>query len=228
MSTPQRCHACGGKGKEGGCPRCGLTPRTSTVNLLSRMDLAADIIPIPYQGKIWDPPESPPTPAAREFDEKLVKVRDLFLSGKIPAFSMFIASPPKYGKHAFAYTCMQTALVQQFSVAPLLSSSDWRRLYKVSQMNPFYKLYGKYKWDDLVAMDVVFLFVDHSDDRYDSISLLKDIFDTRAAFGKPTFVLSDYKLVDLTPQWNKEAYSMIYNPDSGRDHNRYPVVMQRF
>ena len=95
-------------------------------------------------------------------------------------------------------------------------------------MNPFYKLYGKYKWDDLIALDVLFTFVDHSDERFDEIPLMKSMLDTRAAFGLSTFIISDYKLNDLVPRYDQEAYSSIYNPDDKRDYRRYPVVLHRF
>lgn len=223
------CHTCGGYGKEGGCPKCGLTPRkNATVKSLS-LDLPLDVIPETYKGKLWEPMQTQSESLAfTDFDNKLVRVQEEFLNARIPKFSMFIAAPPKYGKRMFAYACMQTALVQSFSVAPLFTSADWRRLYKVSQMNPFYKLYDKYKWDDLISRDVLFLSVDHSDDRFDVISLLRDILDTRSGFSKPTFILSDYKLEDLVPRWGDASYNAIYNPNDKRDFLRYPVIIQRF
>lgn len=225
-----RCHVCGDEGKEGGCPRCGLTPRKVTNVRLMNLDVPTDIIPNVYQGVIWSPPPSDEkTPKQlKEFDSALQRVCDMFLSGKIPQFSMFIAAPPKSGKNAFAYTCMQTSIAQKFSVAPLLSTSDWRRLLKVSQMNPFYKLYGKYQWDTLISRDVLFMFVDHSDDHRDDIPLLKSIMDARASFNLSTFIISDYKLTELVPNWNSQVYTMIYNADSKRDYLRYPVILHRF
>ncbi len=223
------CHLCNNEGKPGGCPRCGLTPRSATSIKMLSLDVPTDIIPTPYQGVLWEKPNEPDKPLRfQQFDDSLEKVNNLFLSGKVPSFSMFIGAPPKSGKNNFAYSCMQTALAQKFSVAPLLSTADWRRLQKVSQMNPFYKLYGKYKWDDLISLDVVFMFVDHSDEKYDEIPLLKSVLDSRAAFCLPTFIISDYKLNDLVPAWNKESYSAIYNSADNRDYYRYPVVLHRF
>lgn len=224
------CHTCGGYGRIGGCPKCGLTPRDRPTVKALTLEIPVDTIPVTYQGKSWERPKSTEEIPLKfkDFDDKLEKVWKEFLAGRLPRFSMFIAAPPKYGKHGFAYACMQTSIAQSFSVAPLLSTSDWRRLYKVSQMNPFYKLYDKYKWDDLIAKDVVFLVVDHSDDRYDVMLLLKDILDTRAAFNKPTFIISDYKLEALVPKWGEETYTMIHNSDPSRDFNRYPVIIQRF
>ena len=224
-----KCHMCGDRGKEGGCPRCGLTPRNSIKSQTLQMEIPMDIVPVNYQGSMWEKPDSEGLPLKfKEFDNKLEKVYEIFLKGVIPSFSMFIAAPPKSGKNLFAYSCMQTAFVQKFSVAPLFSTGDWRRLLKVSQMNPFYKLYGKYQWDTLVSMDVVFLFVDHSDEHNDDIPLLKSVLDARAAFGLSTFIISDYRLNDLVPKWRSNLYNIIYNPNDKRDYLRYPVILHRF
>lgn len=225
-----RCHMCNNEGKEGGCPRCGATPKGVVTSKVLNLEVPTELIPTVYQGKVWEKPvveEGAPL-RIQQFDNALEKVYNKFLTGEIPNFSLFLGAPPKSNKTKFAYCCMQTAIAQRFTVAPLLSTSDWRRLQKVSQMNPFYKLYGKYKWDDLIALDVLFTFVDHSDERFDEIPLMKSMLDTRAAFGLSTFIISDYKLNDLVPRYDQEAYSSIYNPDDKRDYRRYPVVLHRF
>lgn len=224
------CHMCNDQGKPGGCPRCGLTQRNITPKIQQlNFEAVSDIIPVHYQGVMWKLPSQEGLPLKfQQYDLSLEKVYNKFLEGTIPTFSVFIAAPPKSDKTVFAYSCMQTALISKFTVAPLLSTGDWRRLLKVSQMNPFYKLYNRYKWDELIATDVVFLYIDHSDDRYDDIPLLKSIFDARSMFNLPTFVISDYKLTDLVPKWNSNVYTMIYNSDSNRDYLRYPVILHRF
>lgn len=223
------CHKCNNEGLEGGCPKCGRTPRKVAGQQALVFDVPTDIIPVPYQGKLWECPDpAGVSVVCRQVDEGMEKVHNKFLKGEIPAFSMFIAAPPKSGKNLFAFSCMQTALMHKFSVAPYLSTGDWQRLHKVSQMNPFYKLYGKYTWDKLIACDVVFLYVDYSDERKSSIPLMKSIMDARAAFDKPTFILSDYRLQDLVCAWKREEYTMIYNPDPNRDCLRYPVLLHRF
>ncbi len=223
------CHYCNNEGREGGCPKCGKTPQGAITAKLISFDIPTDIIPVVYQGKVWEKPVDPDAPLRmKQYDDALEKVYNMFLQGNIPNFSMFIGSPPKSNKTKFAYCCMQTSLAQRFSVAPLFSTSDWRRLQKVSQVNPFYKLYGKYKWDDLVVRDVLFMFVDHSDERFDEIPLLKSVLDARASFSLSTFIISDYKLNDLVPRYDQESYSAIYNTEDGRDYRRFPVVIHRF
>lgn len=224
-----RCHRCNNEGTKEGCPRCGRTLRSAVAVKTLNLEIPTDLIPQPYQGIVWEKPNPEGLPLhIQEFDRSLEKVYNYFLSGRIPSFSLFLGAPPKSDKNKFAYCCMQTSLAQRFSVAPLLSTSDWRRLQKISQMNPFYKLYGKYQWDTLISLDVVFMFVDHSDERFDEIPLMKSVLDSRAAFGLPTFIISDYKLTDLVPRYDKETYSAIYNPSDQRDYLRYPVIIHRF
>lgn len=227
-----KCHFCGDEGKEGGCPKCGLTIRKVTHGKVLALKVATDLIPTAYQGVTW---ERPVAPAGQEFpmvfrhvDEAMEKVYNTYLKGELPSYSLFLSAPPKSGKNVFAFACMQTAVARGYNVAPLLSTTDWRRLHKVSQVNPLYKLYGKYQWDTLILSDVLFLYVDHTDDHNDDIPLLKSIYDTRASFGMPTVVLSDYRLNDIVPRWNSDLYGTIYNSNPKRDYLRYPVVLHRF
>lgn len=217
------CRQCDGKGLDGGCPRCGLTPRTVISGRLIPAVEDNDIIPEYYKGKIWTKPNG----SQLVFDDNLDKVHNLFLKGELPKFSMFISAPPKSGKMLYAYSCMQAALVQKFKVAPLLTASDWRRVYRVSQMQPLFKLYRKYRWDDLIIKDVVFIVIDDSEDRFDIISMLKTIYDSRATFNLPTFVISDYKVTELVSKFDSNDYNKIYNPSQERDYYRYPVIMNR-
>lgn len=222
------CHACGGRGKEGGCPRCGKTPKEFVLDRLEVAVIDDSIIPESYRGRLWTKPDPTDNQVFNDFDSHIDEFLNRFLSGEIPNFSVFISSPPKYGKVLLAYSCMQTMLTRKHTVCPLFSTSDWRRLYKVSQMNPMYKLYGKYTWDSLVLYDTVFVRIDHSDDHFDCVPLMKDLLDTRSSFGLPTFFISDYSLQSLTPRWNKDSVSFIYNNRPDRDYLRYPVILQRF
>lgn len=217
------CPMCGGYGVAGGCPRCGK--ETGTPIKKGTKAMPTDIIPAFYQGKVW---EKNTELAPASYYESLAKVHTEFQCGRVPAFSLFMASPDNTGKHLFAYSCMQASLSQGYSVAPMLTLSDWRRLYKVSQMNPFYKMYSKYTWDELIGLDVIFMMIDHSEERVDAMSTIKDILDTRANFSKPTFIISDYKLNSLVSRWKRDEYTLVYNPDPDRDLFRYPVVIHGY
>ena len=224
------CHRCGGHGLEGGCPRCGLTVQQKVMRKVEALGLPLDIIPAHYQGKLWTRiPATEGVPAKFvDFDNKLETIHKIYMDGLLPHYSVFISGPRKTGKMNFAYSCMQLAAAKTIKIAPMLSTSDWRRLYRVSQMDPMYKLYGHYRWDDLISREVVFMRVDHSEDRYDVFGLLKEVFDTRASMGKATMVISDYKLEDLVSRWGSEEYAMIHDSDPDRDLYRYPVILQRF
>ena len=84
-----RCHFCNNEGKEGGCPRCGLTPRSSNTVKLLNLEVPTELIPTVYQGVVWEKPEGSDIPLRlQQYDNALEKVYNQFLSGRIPAFSM--------------------------------------------------------------------------------------------------------------------------------------------
>lgn len=223
------CHTCGNKGKEGGCPECGRRLNELRLTELTTMDvtLPVNVIPLQYQGKLWAPTVLSEGKLSH-IEGSMLKLLEVYQRNKLPKFSLFLGRPAKSNKSLFAYSCLQTAIMAGYSAAPFLSTADWRRLYKASQINPLFKLYNEYRWDTLVQKDVVFLYVDHSDDKYTVISLLKDILDTRAGFNLATIIVSDYELASLVPAWKSDEYSLIYNPDPQRDMLRYPAVLQGF
>lgn len=224
-----KCPVCHDEGIEGGCVRCGKEPRVVVKERIGGQLYDSSVIPEHYQGKMWSAPNSEDKELYIDFDTKLTKIHDNFMVGRFLNFSLFIATPPKYGKLDFAYSCMQTALSYGYSVAPLLSTSEWRRLYTVSKMNSKFKMYGKFTWDELILCDVLFLTVDHGDDdRYDDIVLLKDIYDIRARRNLPTVVISDFRLESLVPRWKSDSYTLLHNTARDCDRLRYPIILHRF
>lgn len=221
------CRVCNDKGKEGGCPRCGKVIGNCALELNLMDTIPTDIIPLHYQGKFWVKPESH-TEREKQFDTTLNKVHEKFMRGEFPTYSMFIGAPPNIDKFIFAYSCLQLAQSNGRSIAPILMTGDWRRLYRTSQQNPTYKLFNKWDWNSLITKEILFTSVDSSEDRFDIIGLLKLLYDTRALQGLPTFVISDFELTTLVPKYRSEDYLKIYNSDNKRDYYRYPVVVQRF
>lgn len=222
-----KCPVCYDMGKKDGCPRCG---KSLVKNLdLDKVSIAFNpsLIPESYQGHYWNPPVSEDFVMA-DFYKKLDKIHSIYLSAKPLPYSLFLAGPPKIGKLDFAYSALQASIAQGRTTAPLMSTSEWRRLYKIAQINPFYKMYGKYYWDDLICADVVIITVDYSDDHNDDITLMKDIYDIRARQNLSTTIISDFKLEDLVPRWNSSAYNLIYSSNPKCDRKRYPLIIHCF
>lgn len=224
------CHTCNGRGLPGdGCPECGAKVN-QTIDLRSTsFVINTDIIPSFYQGKTWEKPsyDGTETDLVKEIDDRVAAVQDKFLSGEKPSFSLFISCNEDYGKFIFAYSCMQAALLSGYTVAPLLSTADWKRIHKQSQINPGLKLYGNLRWDELVRRDVVFIYVDHSDDRLSDIWLLKTVLDSRATMGLGTYIISDYHLPTLSSRYNSKEYKALLSSAQKKDLNRFPIIIQR-
>lgn len=223
-----QCIICHNEGKEGGCPKCGRTPVSFASDINIALPLPEDIIPQIYLGKFWSKPENETLLAFKTFDEKLEKIHNLCLNGSLPPYSIFIASPPKSNKTLFVYSCMQALILKGYTIAPYLSTADIRRLLKISQINPFYKLFNKWTYETIISSDVLFLSISHLADRFEDIILLREILDSRARMNRATWIISDYKLQSLVPKWNSDAYLELYNTDPNRDKLRYPVILHRF
>lgn len=217
------CIVCGDRGKPGGCPQChkdsdkiqSIATHGDPLNIL---DL--DLIPNPYQHKVWVAGNSP-------FECKLQRIHNIFMDGSYPAYSFFLSAKPLYNKLLFAYSCMQAALARGLRVAPLLSTSDISRLMMTARKNPYYKLFNEYTYDDILYSSILFLTVSHFDNHYDDLLIMREILDVRARANKPTYFISDYPLESLVPSWGSDAYNNLYNVDPDCDRLRYPIIIQQ-
>ena len=220
-----KCPKCYDLGLPGGCPRCGKDRKEIKHLDLSKTETIqnSNIIPSAYKGKVWSYQEH-----SRFFDN-LEKIHKSCCSKEGLHFSLYIASNNSLDKMLFAYSCMQGLLLHNKSVSPLLSTSDLRRLMKVSQINPFFKLFGVWQYDSLMNLDVLFVTVSHLEEtRYTDIATLREVLDCRARFGLPTVFLSDYPLESLVPKWDSRQYLTVYNTNPDRDYIRFPVILQEF
>lgn len=224
-----KCTKCYDKGKPGGCPKCGKDSSKSKENITFFKEVDTLIIPTRYKGISWTKPDSAENNLFSNFDNDLEKIHKKFMAGKSIKFSLFIAAPQNYDKLTFAYSCMQASLMHKKVVAPLLSTSDIRRLMRVSQISPFFKLYQSWTYDAVMSADILFVTVTHIDDnRNNDIMLLHELYDTRARLDLPTFVISDYALESLVPKWESKIYSVLIGDGKNVDYLRYPRILQRF
>ena len=59
----------------------------------------------------------------------------------------------------FAYSCMQHAVSNGFSVGPILDTVELKRVLTLAGDNPQYKLNGTLNYEDYVMADVLFVIV---------------------------------------------------------------------
>lgn len=157
------------------------------------------------------------------FLDQLTKLDNIFRQGGIPDKSVYIIAPSGYSKTIFAYSCMQYALANDYTVAPLIDTIELKRLLILSSENLNYKLYGKFLYDDYITNEVVFITVTHTYYRYDAYSALEELLNRRARLGLSTFILSRYSLETLY-KWDKfNTLDSLKNSDS-KDFRKYPAV----
>lgn len=158
------------------------------------------------------------------FLDQLTKIDGIFKEGGIPNKSVYIIAPPGYSKTVFAYSCMQHALANGYSVAPLIDTIELKRLLVLASEKLDYKLYGRFSYDDYMSSDVVFVTVTHTYYRYDAYSVLDELINRRARLGLATFVLSRYSLKTLY-KWDKLGSLDSLKNSSSKDGRKYPSVV---
>lgn len=158
------------------------------------------------------------------FLDQLTKIDGIFKEGGIPNKSVYIIAPPGYSKTVFAYSCMQHALANGYSVAPLIDTIELKRLLVLASEKLDYKLYGRFSYDDYMSSDVVFVTVTHTYYRYDAYSVLDELINRRARLGLATFVLSRYSLKTLY-KWDKLGSLDSLKNSSSKGGRKYPSVV---
>lgn len=158
------------------------------------------------------------------FLDQLTKLDGIFKSGGIPNKSVYIIAPPGYSKTIFAYSCMQYAEANGYSVAPLIDTVELKRLLILASEKLDYKLYGKFSYDDYVSSDVVFVTVTHTYYRYDAYSALDELINRRARLGLATFIISRYSLATLY-KWDKYNSLDSLKTSYSKDGMKYPAVI---
>lgn len=202
------CFVCRDNGMPGGCPECGKTRTFSgkpAVNV-TPTELAKYEIPRYYQEVVFDSeilqtayPELTTHRQFKAYCDQLEKIHNIFKAGQIPSQSALIIAPPKRGKQIFAFSCMQHALANGYSIVPMLDTSEWRRLNLLSSERALSKEIKSlaYSVDDIVSADVVFLTID-KDNFQGAYRAIESLVDKRARRDKPTFIISRYTVEQLS------------------------------
>lgn len=230
MSKAHRsCGRCGGiNTTKEICPECGRLPTTSIVGKSAFVPL--DEIPKYYQGKVWDAKvfwryhqELKSDMQAQEFVSQLEKVYKLFASGKLPTRSAIISAPTTFSKLTWCYSCMQAALAFGYTVAPVLDTSELKRLVVLSTEKSY--SYNEMSLDEYLSKDIVFVSVTKTEQRKGSASIIVDLLDKRARLGKPTFFISRYSIYELS-YWDRVGdFAQIKSDEDSGDPLKIPAII---
>ena len=203
------CFVCGNNGfVDKVCPSCNRAPLKSSFNLETKEDIPEFVskidkfgVPQEYRGIAWDADTlrkyKPNLANDGNFDKyvnQLDKINKIFCEGLIPAKSAIIISPPSFSKTTFAFSCIQRALDNGFSVAPMLDTMDLKRLLVLAADRPQYKLYNKIDYDTYIMSDICFVQVTKLPQHEYAYTVIQELINKRALFGLGTFILSDFSL----------------------------------
>ena len=239
MSSRSICFKCGDYGIEGGCPKCGKdTNNMINLEAMTEVNAFADKcdesdIPHKFIGNLWnkslveiDQEQYASNPSFKRFLSNCEKLHDSFMNGNPISTSLYLFSPPRFGKEYLVYSCMQLALNAGLKIAPYLDTIELKRLLILGGQNPNYKLYGKINYDDYMMADVVFVRVTNTSYVKDAYSILLELISRRSRLNRPTYIISELTLKELT----KESNHFIANSWSdvsavGLNKLKYPAVV---
>ena len=233
------CTKCGDYGIDGGCPKCGKDSRNvielETIQNVEQFvnECENSFIPHKFIGVYWnrsyvevDHEKYLSNPNFKRFLDNCNKLHESFINGNPLASSVYLFAPPRFGKEYLVYSCMQIALNSGLKIAPYLDTIELKRLLILGGQNPSYKLYGKIDYDSYMMADVLFVKVTHTAYVKDAYSILLELISRRSRLNKPTYVISELTLKELTHDANPYV-STVWSDVSGVNLNKlkYPAVI---
>lgn len=215
-----KCLCCDDKGTLQGCPYCGKKfVKQTIVPDFEVTDEMLSLIPQQYRD-VWDSsklrsqfPDLENNKFFCGYVDKLDKLVETFQKGLLPQRSTIIMSSVGLGKTRVAYYCMALANQHGYTVGPLIDNTEYRRLNNLSTDNQLYKEFLKYNKhlptiETIVQSDVQFLTIDpcnFKDSYIDIMSLLSK----RDRLGKPTIILSQYNVNQITYSDYSSSFSKL-------------------
>jgi hypothetical protein len=234
------CFVCGGKGfpdKE--CPSCGLKPTKGTLNLEHKENVQEFVeridsfgVPAQYRGVTWNADTLKRSKRDKANDlmfqkyvEQLEKVNDFFVRGVLSPKSAIIIAPAGYSKMVFAFSCMQRALDNGFTVAPFLDSVELKRALILAGENPSYKINKKVSYEDYVLADVCFVTVTKMKAHEWAFEVIEELLDRRSRKGLSTFIISRFGLNEISRRDYSNQFDVISTAFS-KDAMKYPAIIK--
>lgn len=234
------CFVCANKGfHDKVCPACGREPVRLSINLDKREDTEEYVkevsvagIPAMYQGVFWDAQtlieSKPDKKGDLSFDnyvKQLARINDAFSKKMLPQKSAIVIAPAGYSKMIFAYSCLQRALDNGFTVAPILDTVEIKRFLTLAGDNPNYRLYNGISYEDYVMADVLFATVTKLPAREWAYETIEELIDRRARKGLGTYIISRFSLLEICKKDWSNQFSAIATSVSN-DGMKYPAVIR--
>lgn len=232
------CYVCGGKGfVDKVCPACKHPMVKKAIDFTKvdteefRKQIKELHIPDQYSGVVWDGEVLKHYKTSDQnnsgFDKyvaQLDKIHSTFASKRLPQKSAIIISPVGYSKRTFAYSCMQRALLNGWTVTPILDTIELKRLLVLSADKPTYKMYSCIDYDTYMTADICFVEVTKLPAHAYAAPVIQEILDRRGRMGKCTFVLSNFSLEEMSKFDSFGSFAAIKN-QGVVDNYKYPAII---
>lgn len=201
------CLSCRGQGEPGGCSNCGkdsLASATPVVEVSTEL-LVQRQIPPQYLSVEWDADQLMATHSNLKgnnsfqfYCKVLTNMINQLKTGNLPSQSVLLMADRGFGKRTFAYCYMKECMKLGLSVAPIIDTTQYRRLNRISSERPFDKsIVGlPYSIEDINASDVLVLTVDPENYR-SALTVLDTVCDKRSRSGKPTLITSRFNVREM-------------------------------
>lgn len=240
MKKEEWCFLCGGKGfPDKVCPRCGKEPMHGTLNLENRSDAQQFVekidgfgVPAQYRGVAWNAEilkksfrDKQNDMLFQKFVSQLEKVNDFFVRGMLSPKSAIIIAPAGYSKTTFAFSCMQRALDNGFTVAPFLDTIELKRLLTLAGEKPSYRMFKQVSYDDYIMSDICFVTVTKLPQHEWAYDVIQELLDRRTRKGLSTFILSRFSLNEISKTDRSNQFDVISTANSN-DNYKYPAVIK--
>ena len=232
------CYMCGGKFDERfidkPCPVCGKQYVRHGVDIKSPVvveEANKILIPPRYIGIEWSSGiilENKKDMSNQRGLKRLVgvmeSVHDSYAKGKQPKRSAIIIAPPMYSKVIWAYSCMQCALSNGMTVAPLLDTVELKRFMLLSAEKPFHEIYKIMDYESYITADVCFVTVTKTDRNTEAFKVILELLDIRSRKGLPTYIISRFD-INVLSKWDRNNhFRALVNSYHNEDPYKYPAI----
>lgn len=231
------CYKCGDLGLPGGCPKCHKDSNKIVVPKKKEEKFIRDItfkqVPSEYVGTVWNSsilltnhPELDSNMNFKDYVNQLEKLHEKFKLGLLPKCSAYISAPSKMSKTILAFSCMQFALKNGFSVAPLIDTIELQRLITLCGENPKWKLYNYIDYDSYITSDVLFFSVTKTERHTQAYRLVLEVLSRRSRLGLPTFIISKFSLKEIARDCYDCKINDIVDESLQLNPFKYPSIIE--
>lgn len=228
------CRTCEDKGLIGGCPVCHKVFNSVKLKKVevTTETLDSKSIPKDYLGVVWDKEKLIANHQMyientqfKFLINQLDRMTEIFKRGEIPNQSVIIIAPRSMSKVTFAFSCMQLAISNGYSVCPLLDNTQIKRINRLSSDNPTSWCLKNYPTiEEVLTADVLFMTVDN-DNYATALRTIESIMEKRSRLDKATFVLTRYSLDKMSQFEKHDEYETLMDRTRSFNNKKYPIII---